>query len=58
MMSKLLSPEFLTETAPQRLTMVWHIDATSGRPTSSWVAEPRLPSVLGQSSETVALSPQ
>ncbi len=57
-MSKLLSPEFLTETAPQRLTMVWHIDATSGRPTSSWVAEPRLPSVLRQPSETVALSPQ
>ncbi len=57
-MSKLLSPEVLTETAPQRLTLVWQIDATSGRPISRWVAEPRLPSVLSQPSETLALSLQ
>lgn len=57
-MSKLLSPEILTETAPQRLTMVWQIDATSGRPKSNWVAEPRLPSMLCPPSETVVLSHQ
>ncbi len=42
-MSRLVSPDVLTRDAPQQITMVWVIDATTGRPKAAWVAEPRLP---------------
>jgi hypothetical protein len=45
-MSKLLSLDVLIRNAPQQITMVWVIDATTGKPKATWVAEPRLPKPL------------
>ena len=45
-MSKLLSLDVLTSNAPQTITMVWVIDATTGRPKAQWVLEPRMPKTL------------